>query len=118
MGYASWFRLVCLLKRITTPVPVLKQLRQPILAIWGSNERTTPPTESALVFQEAFNQSGNQHYTLQFFPGAGHSLRIDKTPDEQKQLAPGYAEAMTSFSCSILWTLSEKMSELMIFRMW
>jgi uncharacterized protein len=80
------------------PVPVLEQLEQPILAIWGSNERSSPPLEGAQVFQESLNRGGNQHYTIQFFTGAGHDLR--SAPDGFTQLdtfAPGYEEAMTSW---------------------
>src|SRR5690606_33100285 len=79
------------------PVPVLEQLDQPILAIWGNNERSSPPVEGAQVFQEALERGGNPHYTIRFFADASHNLRA--SPDGFTNLdtfAPGYAEVMLS----------------------
>ncbi|UUZ94878.1 alpha/beta fold hydrolase [Paenibacillus sp. P25] len=80
------------------PVPVFEKVKQPVLAIWGSSDRVEPPLESSRIIQAALERSGNDRYTLQFFPNAGHLLRT--TPDGIKQsdaFAPGYAEAMTSW---------------------
>ena len=83
-------------------VPPLEQLRQPILAIWGSNDRTAPPVESYQIMHDALERGGNGNYTFQFIPEANHDLRL--SPDgfissEQfaEQFAPGYAVAMTSW---------------------
>ncbi|WP_248929242.1 alpha/beta hydrolase family protein [Paenibacillus hamazuiensis] len=85
------------------PVPVFEKVKQPVLAIWGSNDRVEPPLESSRIIRAAFDRSGNERYTLQFFPDAGHLLRT--TPDGIKQsdtFAPGYAEAMTSWVLQVV----------------
>ncbi|WP_186785990.1 alpha/beta hydrolase family protein [Paenibacillus agilis] len=81
------------------PVPVLQNVHQPFLALWGSIDRQVPPAESAQIFKDAFESSGNRYYTLQFIEGADHSI-YNNTDDgfrTLKTLYPGYAEAMTSW---------------------
>ncbi|MCR8842384.1 prolyl oligopeptidase family serine peptidase [Paenibacillus sp. SC116] len=81
------------------PVPILKKVHQPFLAIWGSIDRQVPPAESAQILKDAFDSSGNRHYTLQFIEGADHSI-YNNTDDgfrTLKTLYPGYAEAMASW---------------------
>src|SRR5690606_10586918 len=73
------------------PLPVLAELRQPFLGIWGEYDRLTPPAESLTTFRRVFEKSGNRHYTLRILPEAQHSLR--RTPDQgysaTDELAPG-----------------------------
>lgn len=81
------------------PMPVLERVDQPVLAIWGSNERNSPPVESAKIFQQALQRGGNSHYTMHYISNADHSLR--SSPDGFKQLsdslAPGSMEVMTTW---------------------
>ncbi|UHA73408.1 alpha/beta hydrolase family protein [Paenibacillus sp. 481] len=81
------------------PVPTLKKVQQPFLAIWGSIDRQVPPAESAQIFKDAFESSGNRLYTLQFIEGADHPIynSSDNGFRTLKTLYPGYAEAMTSW---------------------
>ncbi|MEV0045062.1 alpha/beta hydrolase [Nocardia rhamnosiphila] len=74
------------------PIPVLEQISQPVLAIWGDKDRLTPPGDSLRGFQAAFDRAGKRNYTL---PGAQHGGQpttdgFDKLPG----LAPGYGELM------------------------
>ncbi len=73
---------------------VLRQLRQPLLGIWGSDDLQTPPEENPPLFAQVLQQGGNPHYTLRFFPSADHA--VHQSPDggltRLPSLAPGYAE--------------------------
>jgi uncharacterized protein len=80
------------------PVPIYEQLKLPVLAIWGNNDRVGPPLESSRIIQEALERAGNTHYTIRYFEGAGHLMRT--TPDgikESDTFLPGYAEEMTTW---------------------
>ncbi|SHE88930.1 hypothetical protein SAMN05444392_104145 [Seinonella peptonophila] len=79
-------------------IPVLQRLKQPILAIWGSEDRQSPPAESAAIMKETFSQVRKDNYTLAFIPNADHAAH--QTPDGFKRLQPlaqGYGEVMTSW---------------------
>ncbi|WP_433660423.1 alpha/beta hydrolase [Nocardia sp. CA-128927] len=93
-------------------VPMLEQLRMPVLALWGEHDTLTPPAESAAVFQRALEHAGNQHATIRFVPGAGHTghattdgfdkvggLVVDGKP--LGALGPEYADVMTSWVQSV-----------------
>ena len=79
---------------------VLRQVRQPLLGIWGSDDRSTPPQENPPLIARALQQGGNTHYTFRFFPGADHA--VHQSPDggltRLPLLAPGYAELVGSWT--------------------
>ncbi|MCZ8518518.1 MULTISPECIES: alpha/beta hydrolase family protein [Paenibacillus] len=80
------------------PLQAFESLKQPVLAIWGRQDRIEPPLESSRLIREALERGGNAGYSLRFFDLAGHNLR--SAPDGIRQtedFAPGYAEAMTSW---------------------
>lgn len=80
------------------PVPVLEQVRQPVLALWGTMDKDTPPRESARIFQQVLARSGNRHATIRFFPGADHSLhRTTDGYSASDDLTPGYPEMVASW---------------------
>ncbi|WP_227998041.1 alpha/beta hydrolase family protein [Nocardia australiensis] len=77
------------------PIPVLARIGQPVLAIWGDQDRLTPPGDSLRGFQAAFARAGKSNYTLVTLPNAQHGGQpttdgFDKLPG----LAPGYGELM------------------------
>ncbi|WP_309234688.1 prolyl oligopeptidase family serine peptidase [Nocardia sp. XZ_19_385] len=77
------------------PIPVLQRITQPVLAIWGDQDRLTPPGDSLRGFQAAFDSVGKANYTLRTLPNAQHGGQsttngFDKLPE----LAPGYGELM------------------------
>lgn len=78
---------------------VLRQVRQPLLGIWGSDDLSTPNGENSLLFASALRQGGNTHYTFRFFPNADHA--VHQTPDggvtRLPSLALGYAELVDSW---------------------
>lgn len=85
------------------PVPVLEGVRQPVLGIWGSMDRKTPPGEGLTIFRQALAHAGNQHYTLRVFPGGDHA--IHKSTDDGfhrlDELMPGYADMVTSWVADV-----------------
>lgn len=54
-------------------MPVLRQLRQPVLALWGAYDVVCPPVESLSRFADALAQGGNPSYTLRVLPDADHA---------------------------------------------
>jgi uncharacterized protein len=79
------------------PVPVLEELQQPILAIWGAADRIMPATASARVMQEALERSGHQHHVLRLIPNASHNITAVVGSRAGDDFAPGYVELMVSW---------------------
>lgn len=79
------------------PLPVLRRLRQPVLAMWG-NDQQSPPAESAVAIEKALRDGGNTDVTLRFFPHADHKLRASADGFQRgEQLTPGYVDTMASW---------------------
>jgi dienelactone hydrolase len=78
---------------------VLERVRQPLLGVWGSGDRQTPPEDNPPLFAQALRRGGNTHYTFRFFAGADHAAHV--SPDggvtRGPALAPGYAELVGSW---------------------
>ncbi|WP_083792903.1 prolyl oligopeptidase family serine peptidase [Kribbella flavida] len=54
------------------PLANLGQLRQPLLGVFGEQDRSTAPGESLRLFRQALERGGNQHYTLRVVPRLPH----------------------------------------------
>ncbi|MGA6161497.1 alpha/beta hydrolase family protein [Amycolatopsis magusensis] len=54
------------------PRPALEELRIPVLAIWGAQDRQSPPRDAAALF--AATQADNPAFTMRTFPQAHHAL--------------------------------------------
>jgi dienelactone hydrolase len=76
------------------PVPVLEQVSQPVLAIWGAADQVVPPGVSAAIFAEALERGGNQDVTIRTFAGVGHSLELVDERRPAEIYPPGYIETM------------------------
>jgi pimeloyl-ACP methyl ester carboxylesterase len=78
---------------------VLSHVRQPLLGMWGSDDRSTAPGENSSLFALALQQGGNTHYTFRFFKGANHDIRVsrDGGVTSLPELAPGYAQLVGAF---------------------
>lgn len=84
-------------------VPPLEKMQQPILAIWGTNDRITPPVENYHIMKESLERGGNEYVTFRFIPNANHDLRLSTDGFiHSEQFAQGYAEAMVSWIEGIL----------------
>lgn len=78
------------------PVPALQQLEVPILAMWGAEDQTAPPTESAHIFAQAIDHPNTPHLSLRLFPDVGHELNTD-TSDPPVELASDYPETVITW---------------------
>ncbi|MYT33911.1 alpha/beta hydrolase family protein [Streptomyces sp. MspMP-M5] len=79
------------------PLPALRRLRQPVLAIWGDDHQS-PPAESAAAIEKALRDSGNTDVTLRFFPHADHKLHTSADGFQRgEQLVPGYVDTIASW---------------------
>ncbi|MCC2277234.1 prolyl oligopeptidase family serine peptidase [Streptomyces sp. ET3-23] len=91
------------------PVPVLERLRRtPVLALWGDHDTQVPPRESARILRETLARAGNRHAVIGFVADGAHNGH--RTSDgfdriggplfhgkKLGDLAPGYAQTMTSW---------------------
>jgi hypothetical protein len=80
------------------PVPLLSEVDQPVLAVFGEVDRSTAPGESVEAYRAALERGGNATYTIRVVPGADHQLR--RSADgftSSDQLAPGYLELVSSW---------------------
>lgn len=71
------------------PVPVLEQLRVPMLAVFGAADRIVPVEESVAAMRDAFTRGGNPGLTVRVFPGANHGVAV-RNPNGGWSPAPGY----------------------------
>lgn len=62
------------------PVPVLENLRIPVLAVFGEMDRHIPVQESVSKMKAAFAK--NKKATIKIFPRAGHGIQIIKGEKE------------------------------------
>lgn len=67
------------------PPSVWRQVRVPVLAVWGSEDVLVPPIESKRIIETALAETGNENATLQIFNGATHTLLQPKSPGDPWQ---------------------------------
>lgn len=84
------------------PLPVLQQLRQPVLAIYGALDSSVPPRTSAAQLDATLHQAGRTSATVETFPGGNHGLELVGSASRfevrrQISFVPGYLEAMTDW---------------------
>jgi hypothetical protein len=59
---------------IYDPVPTLRQLRVPVLALFGELDNNIIATKNAAAWQAALTAGGNKDYTLRILPKANHLM--------------------------------------------
>lgn len=81
------------------PVPILLDVDQPVLAVWGVLDRQVPPIESAAIFRDALAAGGNNSTTIRLLEGAEHSMF--RTDDggftAREEYVDGYPGLLTSW---------------------
>jgi pimeloyl-ACP methyl ester carboxylesterase len=55
------------------PVPTLRQLRTPTLAIWGELDNNIMAEKNKVAWEAALKTAGNRDYTLRILPNANHA---------------------------------------------
>jgi hypothetical protein len=87
------------------PIPLWRNVDQPVLAIYGNEDKSVPPAESAAILEETLRKGGNRDHTLISFHNADHSLVVSKDgyshPPGKLRYTSGYVESMTG------WVLQE-----------
>jgi hypothetical protein len=73
------------------PLPALRNMRQPVLALYGTEDRAIPLLQSSRVLAQALQVGGNSAYAVRFFAGADHDLRVGDG------FAAGYRETMANW---------------------
>jgi pimeloyl-ACP methyl ester carboxylesterase len=79
---------------------VWRQVRQPILAIYGEKDRHVPLAENIAGLSAAVEQSGNRDFTLIIYPNASHSIGKTLTGELGEQwtgYVPEYLDDMTDW---------------------
>lgn len=79
---------------------VWRQVRQPILAIYGAKDRHVPPAENIARLSAAVEQSGNRNFTLIIYADASHSVGKTLTGELGEAwigYVPEYLEDMTDW---------------------
>jgi len=71
------------------PLPVLERVSQPLLAVYGTQDRFVPVVQSSRELEAALERAGNQSFAIRFFAGADHGLLVD-----DGGFAPGYLRTM------------------------
>jgi hypothetical protein len=84
------------------PLPTLRQVKQPLLAIYGGLDSSVPPRASAAQIEATLQQANHHNYTIETFPTGNHGLELVSTASRfevrrEISLAPGYLEAMTDW---------------------
>jgi dipeptidyl aminopeptidase/acylaminoacyl peptidase len=82
------------------PIPVLRQLRCPLLVIFGGKDDDAPPLETQIGPLLTAMQANGKDSQLTIFPSAGHDLRIvpeSGEPWDFGRLAPGYLQLLGSW---------------------
>ena len=67
------------------PLPAMEQVSQPVLAIYGAQDKAVPVVQSSRELEAALEGGGNRSYAIRFFAGADHGLRLS-----DGGFAPGY----------------------------
>ncbi len=68
-----WYRT----KMDYDPIPMLENVRVPVLAVWGENDLIVPVSESRIAVEQAFTRSGNRDVTYHVFAEADHSIQTE-----------------------------------------
>ncbi len=85
------------------PVPVLKRVSCPVLAIFGELDKLVPVKQSAAAMEKAFKDR-NKDYTIKIFPKGNHALLKSEIgvwseiPHlKKKEFVPGYYDLISNW---------------------
>jgi pimeloyl-ACP methyl ester carboxylesterase len=79
---------------------IWRRVRQPVLAIYGENDKQVPVGPNIAQLREALTQSGNRDYEIIIYPGASHAIgstRTGELGEDWVGYAPGYMDVMTDW---------------------
>lgn len=73
-------------------MPALRQVKQPVLALYGTTDPSIPFVESTRALTTALEEAGNNRYTIRFMDRGDHAIRVGGGP-----FAPGYLETLANW---------------------
>ncbi|HEX4817407.1 MAG TPA: prolyl oligopeptidase family serine peptidase, partial [Nonomuraea sp.] len=73
-------------------MPALSQVRQPVLALYGTTDPSIPFLESTKSLITAMGKAGNDRYTIRFMDEGDHAMRVHGGP-----FTKGYLETLTNW---------------------
>jgi hypothetical protein len=82
------------------PLPVLEQLKAPLLVIYGGADEDGPPLQNSLSRLLDAMRAGGKPAELEVFPAAGHDLRVEPKKGQVwdfPRYAPGYLDSLASW---------------------
>ena len=87
------------------PVQYWRHVDQPVLAVYGAQDKAVPPSRSAVILEQTLSDGGNQDHRILTFTDTSHSILISSNgfdyPPGKLRYTPGYLAAMSG------WVLAE-----------
>ena len=85
------------------PVPALRQVRCPVLALYGARDTLVPAKPSADIWRAALKEAGNKDVTVKIFSTGDHGLRETtggtlKDLPKSRGFVPGYFETQKEWA--------------------
>jgi hypothetical protein len=79
------------------PAPIWRVVAEPVLMVFGEADKSVPTRESARLIEHALRDSGHQRYTICFFPGADHAIRVRDAATGKLAFASGYLDTVAAW---------------------
>ncbi|MFF0860755.1 alpha/beta hydrolase family protein [Nonomuraea sp. NPDC003560] len=73
-------------------MPALRQVKQPVLAFYGTTDPSIPFVESTKALVTALTEAGNDRYTIRFMDKGDHAMRVNGGP-----FTKGYLETLANW---------------------
>lgn len=80
---------------VVNPADYLTKVHCPVLAIFGSEDTSLPVERSAALYEQYLKAAGNHSLTIEIFPNANHSIRVDG------EFATGYFDLLLTWLGSL-----------------
>jgi dienelactone hydrolase len=90
--------------RTLDPLPWWREVRVPVLLVFGEQDQRVPAARSAAAIETALRQAGNPDVVVRTFPRASHVLKTTRPPSPAQgrrwdwpRQAPGYLDACVTW---------------------
>lgn len=79
------------------PLPHWREVRQPVLVVYGEDDPNAPTVRSAYRLTRAFEEEGHPDWTVRVLPRTGHALWDPESDPHRPELHPGLVELLRSW---------------------